>query len=162
MLRQADEGRRIRACRRRRHPAISIGLRTSSACGIIAVPARGQDDSIVRNIRTAGRAEPRFHRRRTADHRGSPGWPGLPVREPLPAPGNRYGQWMRSSGTTASGCKLSGRATVEHGRRAPGLGIMPPQLYREIAMLRLLSLLLLLFVLPANAGLFDNKPSASF
>lgn len=29
-------------------------------------------------------------------------------------------------------------------------------------MLRLLSLLLLLFVLPANAGLFDNKPSASF
>jgi len=39
---------------------------------------------------------------------------------------------------------------------------MPPQLYREIAMLRLLSLLLLLFVLPANAGLFDNKPSASF
>ncbi|WP_255969736.1 hypothetical protein, partial [Klebsiella pneumoniae] len=39
---------------------------------------------------------------------------------------------------------------------------MPPQLYREIAMLRLLSLLLLLFVLPAHAGLFDNKPSASF
>jgi len=39
---------------------------------------------------------------------------------------------------------------------------MPPQLYREIAMLRLLSLLLLFFVLPANAGLFDNKPSASF
>ena len=29
-------------------------------------------------------------------------------------------------------------------------------------MLRLLSLLLLFFVLPANAGLFDNKPSASF
>lgn len=29
-------------------------------------------------------------------------------------------------------------------------------------MLRLLSLLLLLFVLPANAGLFDNKPSATF
>jgi len=39
---------------------------------------------------------------------------------------------------------------------------MPAQLYREIAMLRLLSLLLLLFVLPANAGLFDNKPSATF
>ncbi|MCQ4293666.1 MULTISPECIES: protein-disulfide reductase DsbD [Stutzerimonas stutzeri subgroup] len=39
---------------------------------------------------------------------------------------------------------------------------MPPQLYREIAMRRLLSLLLLLFVLPAHAGLFDNKPSASF
>jgi thiol:disulfide interchange protein DsbD len=38
---------------------------------------------------------------------------------------------------------------------------MPPQLYREIAMLRLLSLLLLLFVLPANAGLFDSKPSAT-
>ncbi|AHY44054.1 protein-disulfide reductase DsbD [Stutzerimonas decontaminans] len=38
---------------------------------------------------------------------------------------------------------------------------MPPQLYREIAMLRLLSLLLLLFALPANAGLFDSKPSAA-
>jgi thiol:disulfide interchange protein DsbD len=38
---------------------------------------------------------------------------------------------------------------------------MPSQLYREIAMLRLLSLLFLLFVLPANAGLFDSKPSAT-
>ncbi|MBE7373755.1 protein-disulfide reductase DsbD [Pseudomonas lopnurensis] len=39
---------------------------------------------------------------------------------------------------------------------------MPPLLFREIVMRRLLSLLLLLFVLPASAGLFDNKPSASF
>ncbi len=39
---------------------------------------------------------------------------------------------------------------------------MPPKLCREITMLRLLSLLLLFCVLPANAGLFDNKPSAGF
>ena len=39
---------------------------------------------------------------------------------------------------------------------------MPPKLCREITMLRLLSLLLLFCVLPAHAGLFDNKPSAGF
>ncbi|MGE4405672.1 protein-disulfide reductase DsbD [Pseudomonas sp.] len=39
---------------------------------------------------------------------------------------------------------------------------MPPLLYREIVMRRLLSLLLLLFVLPASAGLFDTKPSPTF
>ena len=39
---------------------------------------------------------------------------------------------------------------------------MPSLPFGEIVMRRLLSLLLLLFMLPASAGLFDSRPSASF